>query len=147
MKDAANGVSAQIAYQSRDMEGTQTPLETLALGSGSCRDFAVLFAEAARCLGFGARIVSGYLFDPEKRLIGHKGAGSTHAWTEVYLPGAGWVGLDPTSGLFAGEGHIPLACTPSYTDAAPITGGHGFCEVEFDHQLSLTSLEDVRVVK
>ena len=122
LKDAANGVSAQIAYQSRDMEGTQTPLETLALGSGSCRDFAVLFAEAARCLGFGARIVSGYLFDPEKRLIGHKGAGSTHAWTEVYLPGAGWVAFDPTNQSVGSKNLIPVAVARSIHQVVPVAG-------------------------
>lgn len=87
LKDISNGISAQISYQSRETEGTQGPLETIDRGWGSCRDFAVLFAEAARTLGFGARLVSGYLFDPSAELTGSAGAGSTHAWVEVFVPG------------------------------------------------------------
>ncbi|POF29133.1 transglutaminase family protein [Roseibium marinum] len=122
LKDIANGVSARIAYQSRDMEGTQTPLETLSLGSGSCRDFAVLFAEAARILSLGARIVSGYLFDPEKRLVGHEGAGSTHAWAEVFVPGAGWVAFDPTNQSVGSKNLIPVAVARGIHQVVPVAG-------------------------
>jgi transglutaminase-like putative cysteine protease len=89
LKDISNGVFTQISYQMRETEGTQAPIETLDRGWGSCRDFAVLLAEAARKLALGARIVSGYLSDPENNLVGSAGAGSTHAWVEIYLPGAG----------------------------------------------------------
>ena len=88
---------AWISYQSREDEGTQTPIETLDRGFGSCRDFAVLFVEAARTLGFGARLVSGYLFNPDQMLHGLTDAGSTHAWAEVFVPGAGWISFDPTN--------------------------------------------------
>ena len=97
LKDVANGVTAQIIYQSRETEGTQGPLETLGRGWGSCRDFAVLFAEAVRTLGFGARLVSGYLFNPSGNEIGSADTGSTHARVEVFVPGAGWIPFDPTN--------------------------------------------------
>jgi transglutaminase superfamily protein len=88
LKDLSAGVSGWICYQSREDEGTQSPTQTLDRGWGSCRDFAVLFVEAARCLGFGARIVSGYLYNPGQDIVGSTDAGSTHAWAEVYVPGA-----------------------------------------------------------
>src|SRR5580704_13742893 len=91
LKDPSTGVSGWICYQSREDEGTQSPTQTLDRGWGSCRDFAVLFVEAARCLGFGARIVSGYLYNPDQDIVGSRDAGSTHAWVEVYVPGAGWI--------------------------------------------------------
>src|SRR5215211_1013350 len=97
LKDLSAGVSAWISYQSREDEGTQSPPETLDRGWGSCRDFAVLFVEAARSLGFGARIVSGYLYNGDQDRVGSEGAGSTHAWAEVYVPGAGWITFDPTN--------------------------------------------------
>ena len=93
LKDLSAGVAQWVQYQSRDDEGTQSPVETLDRGWGSCRDFAVLFVEAARRLGFGARIVSGYLFNPDQGQLGTSGAGSTHAWAEVFVPGAGWIAL------------------------------------------------------
>jgi hypothetical protein len=89
LKDLSIGVSGWIHYQSREDEGTQSPIQTLDRRWGSCRDFAVLFVEAARSLGFGTRIVSGYLYNPDQKLVGSRDAGSTHAWAEVYVPGAG----------------------------------------------------------
>lgn len=122
LKDIANGVSKQISYQGREMEGTQAPLETLSRGWGSCRDFAVLFAEAARTLSFGARIVSGYLFDPETRLIGSDSAGSTHAWAEVFVPGAGWIAFDPTNQSVGSKNLIPVAVARGIHQVVPVSG-------------------------
>jgi transglutaminase-like putative cysteine protease len=118
LKDISNGVFTQISYQSRDDEGTQSPIETLDRGWGSCRDFAVLLAEAARRLGLGARIVSGYLSDPEIGLVGSAGSGTTHAWVEIYLPGAGWIAFDPTNRSVGSQNLIPVALmAETYTKA------------------------------
>lgn len=126
LKDVANGVTTQISYQSREMEGTQGPLETLDRGWGSCRDFAVLFAEAARTLGFGARLVSGYLFNPSGEETGSAGDGSTHAWVEVFVPGAGWIAFDPTNRSVGGANLIPVAVARKIEQVAPMTGSfHG----------------------
>jgi transglutaminase-like putative cysteine protease len=103
------GVSEVIRYQSREDEGTQSPVDTLDRGWGSCRDFAVLFAEMARSLGFGARIVSGYLYNPKQQSVGSSDAGSTHAWAELYVPGAGWITFDPTNRSVGGFNLIPAA--------------------------------------
>ncbi len=122
LQDISTGVSQQIAYQTREDMGTQGPLETLDRGWGSCRDFAVLFAEAVRSLGLGARIVSGYLFDPMQSLIGSAGQGSTHAWVEVFLPGAGWISFDPTNRSMGAANLIPVAVARHITQVAPVTG-------------------------
>lgn len=109
LMDLSAGVSGCIAYQGREEEGTQSPTQTLDRGWGSCRDFAVLFAEAARSLGFGARIVSGYLYHPDQDTVGSADAGSTHAWAEVFVPGAGWITVDPTNRSVGGFNLIPVA--------------------------------------
>jgi transglutaminase-like putative cysteine protease len=116
-------IRGSFTYNARDEEGTQSPLETIERGSGTCRDFALLFIEAARALGFGARFVTGYLYDPS--LDGGEavqGAGATHAWAEIYLPGAGWVEFDPTNGLIAGENLIRIAVSRDPSQAVPIGG-------------------------
>lgn len=122
LKDLNAGVSAWVSYQSREAEGTQTPIQTLNGGSGSCRDFAVLFVEAARSLGFGARLVSGYLFNSDPTLVGSADAGSTHAWCEVFVPGAGWISFDPTNRSVGSANLIPVAVARNIWQAAPVAG-------------------------
>ncbi|NEI72474.1 transglutaminase family protein [Rhizobium lusitanum] len=122
LKDISAGVSSSISYQSREAEGTQTPTQTLERGWGSCRDFAVLFAEAVRSLGFGARIVSGYLFNPDQILLGSQDQGSTHAWVEVFVPGAGWITFDPTNRSMGGANLIPVAVTRDIAQSVPVAG-------------------------
>lgn len=118
LKDLNAGISATASYQAREDEGTQPPARTLDLGRGSCRDFAVLFVEAARALGFGARIVSGYIFNPSQPF----GAGTTHAWGEVFVPGAGWITFDPTNRAVGGYNLIPLAVGRVIAQVMPMTG-------------------------
>ena len=122
LKDLSAGVSAWIRYQSREDEGTQSPTQTLDRGWGSCRDFAVLFVEAARSLGFGARIVSGYLFNPDRSLVGSADSGSTHAWGEVFVSGAGWISFDPTNRSVGGFNLIPVAVARDIRQAMPVAG-------------------------
>lgn len=119
LKDLNAGVLGAAAYQARDEEGVQSPGETLALASGSCRDLAALFIEAARQLGFGARAVSGYLFDPDQI---DRQADTTHAWAEVYLPGAGWITFDPTHSRTGAAGLIPLAVGRANAQIMPVVG-------------------------
>lgn len=122
LKDLSSGVPAWISYQSRETEGTQSPEQTLDRGWGSCRDFAVLFVEAARSLGFGARVISGYLHDPDGQLTGMSGTGSTHAWAEVYIPGAGWITFDPTNRSVGGFNLVPVAVARDIGQAMPVVG-------------------------
>jgi transglutaminase-like putative cysteine protease len=122
LKDISLGIASAIVYESREEEGTQSPLVTLDRRAGSCRDFAVLFVEAVRSLGFGARLVSGYLFNPNRSLVGSADAGSTHAWGEVFLPGSGWITFDPTNRSMGGANLIPVAMTRDIAQAVPVSG-------------------------
>jgi transglutaminase-like putative cysteine protease len=120
-------IKADFAYNAREEVGTQMPTETLARRSGTCRDYAFLMMEAARSLGFGARFVTGYLYDPKLDGGGEDGttgAGATHAWCEIYLPGAGWVEYDPTNALIGSEALIRVAVTRDPTQASPISGSY-----------------------
>jgi uncharacterized protein (DUF2126 family)/transglutaminase-like putative cysteine protease len=146
-------VNHAVRYIIRLEHGVQSPEETLVLGSGSCRDSAWLLVQALRHIGLAARFASGYLVQlrPDVKAIdGPSGATQDftdlHAWCEVYLPGAGWIGLDPTSGLLAGEGHLPLACSPEPSSAAPISGAVGKCETTLEFTMSVRRiLETPRV--
>jgi transglutaminase-like putative cysteine protease len=126
-----------IGYVRRVAPGIQSCEDTLTQGRGSCRDSAWMFVQVARHLGLAARFVSGYLIQLAADNGPTEDFGDLHAWAEVYLPGAGWVGFDPTSGLLATEGHIPLSCTPDAASAAPISGKLSACESEFHHQVSV----------
>jgi transglutaminase-like putative cysteine protease len=122
LKDMAAGVAGRISYQSREEEGTQSPLQTLERGWGSCRDLAVLFVEAVRSLGFGARIISGYLYNPDRAAPAAADAGSTHAWAEIFMPGAGWITFDPTNRGVGGFNLIPVAVGRIISQVMPMTG-------------------------
>ncbi len=144
-----------VKYTIRLEPGVQTPEETLTKASGSCRDSAWLLAQTLRSMGFAARFVSGYLIQLAPDLKSLDGPSGTevdftdlHAWCEVYLPGGGWIGLDPTSGLLAGEGHVPLSCTPEPSSAAPVTGAVDKCESKLHHEMKVTRIyESPRVTK
>ena len=139
LKDVNAGILGPVTYRTRDEEGTQTALETLAKASGSCRDIAAVFIEAVRHLGFGVRAVSGYLFDPDTAT---GDAGSTHAWAEVYLPGAGWIAFDPTHRRVGGASLIPVAVARNNKQIMPIVGGYIGAAGDFiamDVEVSVTS--------
>jgi transglutaminase-like putative cysteine protease len=121
LKDMNNGILPVVAYRVRDEEGTQSPTETLALASGSCRDIAALFIDAVRHLGFAARAVSGYMYDPD---ASPDDAGSTHAWAEVYLPGAGWVAFDPTHQRVGAAQLVPVAVARCNGQIMPVSGNY-----------------------
>ncbi|HMH08163.1 MAG TPA: transglutaminase family protein, partial [Terriglobales bacterium] len=147
--DLNRRVRDQIEYVTRLDPGVQTCQQTLEKGTGSCRDSAWLLVQILRHLGIAARFVSGYLIQlaaDESASDAANGPQSDsadfHAWAEAFLPGAGWIGLDPTSGLFAGEGHIPLVCTPNASKAAPIEGTVELADVDFSYSMSIRRLND-----
>ncbi|MVM36021.1 transglutaminase [Spirosoma sp. HMF4905] len=142
-------VNQDIAYSIRMEPGVQTPEETLELAIGSCRDSGWLVVQILRHLGLAARFVSGYLAQVGMEKTEEEAANpeernslALHAWAEVYIPGAGWIGLDPTSGMLATEGHIPLACTSTPASAAPLTGTAGLAETTLTYTNTLTHLPD-----
>ncbi|AHJ62256.1 transglutaminase family protein [Granulibacter bethesdensis] len=124
LMDMTRAIQRDFTYEARDTQGTRAPLKTLDLGRGACRDFALLMMEAVRSLGFAARFVSGYLYDPDIKGPAMVGGATTHAWCAVYLPGAGWVEFDPTNGLIAGRNLIRICVARTPSQAVPIAGSY-----------------------
>jgi transglutaminase-like putative cysteine protease len=122
LSDITHAVRREFSYIARENGGTQPPVRTLKLGSGTCRDFAVLMMEAVRSLGLAARFVSGYLYSPGRDGRSHVGGGATHAWVRVYLPGAGWVEFDPTNGIVGNRDLIRVAVARQASQAVPLSG-------------------------
>ncbi|MGY6768080.1 transglutaminase family protein [Komagataeibacter sp. NFXK3] len=139
LMDLTRAIAADITYRIRPEAGVWSPEETLGQGVGSCRDTAWLLIAILRRLGFAARFVSGYLFQPERDAPGQLGC-ELHAWTQVHVPGAGWVGLDTTSGLRAAQGHVALAAAPRPQQAAPVSGLLDQCEATFEATMRTTVL-------
>lgn len=138
LRNISAGIHGRSQYESRDVEGTQSPTETLDECRGTCHDFAVLFVEAVRSLGLGARIVSGYLYNRDNKSIGSADTGSTHAWAEVYLPGAGWITFDPTNLSVGSFNLIPVAVARDIHQTIPVVGS-------FTGPIDAKSLMDVAV--
>jgi transglutaminase-like putative cysteine protease len=139
-----HAIRREFAYIAREDGGTQAPVRTLRLGSGTCRDFAVLMMEAVRSLGFAARFVSGYLYSPGRDGSGHVGGGATHAWVRVYLPGAGWVEFDPTNGIVGNRDLIRVAVARQASQAVPLAGtwtGFPSDSLGMDVEVHVTSAE------
>jgi len=140
LKDLCTGVAERVRYQRRESEGTQSPLQTLDRGRGSCRDLAVLFADAARSLGFAARLDSGYLYNPDSR---RGDSGATHAWAEVFVPGAGWITFDPTNRGVGGLNLIPVAVARDIRQIMPVAGSFTGTTDAFHTMLVDVSVEPV----
>ena len=133
-----HAIKEEFRYGARHEEGTQTAAKTLALGSGTCRDFAVLMMEAVRSLGLAARFVSGYLYVPSRDGPEYLGGGSTHAWCQVYLPGAGWVEFDPTNGIIGNRDLIRVAVARDPGQAVPLSGTYqGNLDDELDMRVEV----------
>lgn len=122
LSDMMAAIRSGLQYRRRPKPGTQDPAETLSIGTGTCRDFALLMIEGLRSLGFAARFVSGYIYSPGR--AGHQGGGATHAWVQVYLPGCGWIEIDPTNGIFGNRDLIRVAVARDHKQAAPLTGSY-----------------------
>lgn len=141
IKLLAQVVHEDVRYVTRNDPGVQNAMQTLALRSGSCRDSSWLLIQLLRCRGYLARFVSGYLIEPSgldaTNRITHAASTELHAWCEAFVPNLGWIGLDPTSGLFVSNGHLPLATGPHYSDAAPITGALEHCQSELSFLMSV----------
>ncbi len=131
LKDINDAILGWVDYEARDDEGTQAPLVTLDRRRGSCRDIAVLMIEAVRWLGFGARIVSGYLINRNSGMVGASGTGSTHAWAEIFLPGAGWITFDPTNRTVGDFSVIPIAVARDIKQAVPVAGSYAGAADDF----------------